>query len=78
MAKKVLKWVGVLLALLLALVAVYALLHPRAVANMVRVGGAGIAEVDVFQPAATVRGCAARPLEQAPPGTLDPAAFAAA
>ena len=77
MAKTILKWLGILLLILLALVAIYAAMHPRAMRNMVRVGGAGVAEVDVFQPAQVVRGCTGAPFERAPDGTLPAASFAA-
>lgn len=77
MLQKVLKWIGVLLLVLLAVVAIYAALHPRAVANMARVAGAPVTDVSHFTPAETVKGCPGPALAAAPAGTLPAATFTA-
>lgn len=77
MLRKILIWLGILLLVLLAVVGIYWAMHPRAVTNMARVGGAAITDVSRFTPTETVKGCAGPGLANAPAGTLAAASFAA-
>ena len=77
MRRTIIKGLAVVLAVLVLPIALFALFHPHAAVNLTRVGTAGIADVDAFQPAQVVRGCPAAGFEQASPGTLPAAAFAA-
>jgi CubicO group peptidase (beta-lactamase class C family) len=64
MIRKALKWFGYLLLALLAIVALFAAFNWTLVSNVVKIGQPGITEVSKFQPAQTVKGCAAVPLAQ--------------
>jgi CubicO group peptidase (beta-lactamase class C family) len=77
MLRKILKWLGLLVLALLALIGVYLAIHHRAVGNMARVAGAPVTDVSKFTPAETVKGCPGPALAEAPAGTLSPASFAA-
>ena len=77
MFRKILKWLGWLLLALLAVIAIYWEMHPRAVSNMVRVMGKPVTQVSQFTPAETVKGCPGPALAAAPQGTLPAATFAA-
>lgn len=77
MLRKILKWLGILLLVLLAMLAIYWAIHPRAVANMARVAGAPVTDVSRFTPVETVKGCPGPALAAAPEGTLPAVSFAA-
>ncbi len=77
MFRKILKWFGFALLALVALIAIYAALHARAVGNMARVAGASITDVSRFTPAEVVKGCPSNPLLNAASDTLPSTTFAA-
>ena len=77
MLRKIMKWLGLLLVLLLTPLAAYAALHPLAAANMAKVAGKPITQVDQLTPAEVVRGCPAAPLPAAPSDALAPGTFEA-
>lgn len=77
MIKKILKWLGILVLVLLALIGIYWALHPRAVGNMTKVAGAPITDVSRFAPSETVKGCPSADFTKAPEGKLPAATFAA-
>ena len=77
MFRKILKWLGFALLALVALIAIYAAMHARAVGNMARVSGASITEVSRYTPAETVKGCPSTPLLTAAPDALPAKSFAA-
>lgn len=77
MLRKIMKWLGLLLVLLLTPLAAYAALHPLAAANMAKVAGKPITQVDQLTPAEVVRGCPAAPLPAAPSDVLAPGTFEA-
>lgn len=77
MIRKILKWLGILVLAVLALIGIYWALHPRAVGNMARVAGAPITDVRRFTPGETVKGCPGPDLAAAPDGALPAASFAA-
>lgn len=69
MVRKIAKIIGYLLLAVLLAIAVFIAFNWTMVANIAKVGGAKITEVDLFQPAQTVKGC------PGPDFTADPAAL---
>jgi CubicO group peptidase (beta-lactamase class C family) len=77
MVRRILKWLGLLLLAVLVAIAIYLVMHARAVRNMAQVSGAPVTDVSKFTPAETVKGCPGPALAVAPEGTLPAASFAA-
>jgi CubicO group peptidase (beta-lactamase class C family) len=59
MVRKILKWIGYLLLLLLGLIALFVAFNWTLVSNIVKIGQPGVTEVAKFQPALAVKGCPA-------------------
>lgn len=59
MVRKVLKWIGYLLLLLVGLIALFVAFNWTLVSNIVKIGQPAVTEVSKFQPALAVKGCPA-------------------
>jgi CubicO group peptidase (beta-lactamase class C family) len=58
MIRKILKWLGYLLLLLLFVIALFAAFNWTVVSNIFAVGGADVTDISKFQPSQPVKGCA--------------------
>jgi CubicO group peptidase (beta-lactamase class C family) len=76
MVRKIFKGLGYLILALLVAIALFVAFNWTMVRNMTKVGGAKITDVALFEPAETVKGCAAPPLA-ATTTPFDAATFAA-
>jgi len=77
MMRKILKWLGIALLVLITVIAIYLAMHWRAVSNMARISGVPVTDVSKFTPTETVKGCPGSELTAAPEGTFPAATFAA-